>query len=293
MNFIMKKFKFINIGLSAKEEEEIAKLLSLSPHNPPQLEDIWTMMDQVWDNYGCDNKKTDWDKIDKFYSHPVWILNGLFIEQDDLSMQHRHSISDWIILNKKQNDLQKIVDYGGGFGTLAKLIAKKDSSIRIDIFEPHPSEFNQKSLTEFPNIRFVNCQNKTYDCLVSTDVLEHVPDALRTFSEMINSVRLNGYLIIANNFYPVIKCHLPNSFHLRYTFKIFAHMMGLKNIGACHGSHAVIYKKVFDTLPNLGRLRIAEKVSRFSFPFLKTIHLRYRFLKNKLTFHENTAHQLF
>jgi len=34
-------------------------------------------MDLIWDDYECDNKKLDWEKIGKFYSHPVWLLNGL------------------------------------------------------------------------------------------------------------------------------------------------------------------------------------------------------------------------
>jgi len=39
-------------------------------------------MDLVWDDYGCDNKNLNWENIGKFYSHPVWLLNGLFIETD-------------------------------------------------------------------------------------------------------------------------------------------------------------------------------------------------------------------
>jgi len=279
MMLIMKKCEFIDIGLSAKEEKEIAKLLPTLSPNPPQLADIWAIMDQVWDNYGCDNKKPNWDKISKFYQHPVWILNGLFIEQDEESMRHRHAISDWVILNRKKNALQKIVDYGGGFGTLAKLIAQKDSSIQIDIFEPHPSKLAQKTVTEFPNIRFVNSLNGIYDCLISTDVLEHVPDTLKTFSEMINSIRLSGYLIIANNFNPVIKCHLPSTFHFRYSFQIFAKIMGLSILGPCVNSHAIKYKKKTNQPLNWNKIRFYENLSRISFPILKLAHYGYNSIK--------------
>jgi len=68
--------------------------------------------------------------------------------------------------------------------------------------------------------------------LIAIDVLEHVPDPLINFAEMIKSVKLSGYLVIANNFRPVIKCHLPQVFHFRYTFNQFAIMMGLEVIGA-------------------------------------------------------------
>jgi 2-polyprenyl-6-hydroxyphenyl methylase/3-demethylubiquinone-9 3-methyltransferase len=237
------------------------------------------MMDQVWDKFGCDNRKPDWDKIGKFYQHPVWILNGLFIEQHDLSMQHRHAISDWIKLNQKKYSIQKIVDYGGGFGTLAKLIAKKDSRLQIDILEPYPLDFAKKNVINSPNVRFVNSLNSSYDCLISTDVLEHVSNPLRTFSEMISCVRLQGFLVIANNFFPVIKCHLPNTFHLRFTFRVFAHILGLRYIRPCYGSHASIYQKISDKPPNWRKIRLIEKISIFLFPFLKLMHLIYKNIK--------------
>jgi 2-polyprenyl-6-hydroxyphenyl methylase/3-demethylubiquinone-9 3-methyltransferase len=197
-------------------------------------------------------------------------------------MQHRHAISDWIILNRKKLAFHKIIDYGGGFGTLAKLIAQKDSSIQIDIFEPHPSELAQKTVTGFANIHFVNSLNGIYDCLVSTDVLEHVPDTLKTFSEMINAIRLNGYLIIANNFYPVIKCHLPSTFHFRYSFKIFAKIMGLSILGPCGNSHAIRYKKKTNQLLNWKKIRFYENLSRASFPILKLAHYGYNAIKRTI-----------
>jgi len=163
-----------------------------------------------------------------------------FIEQHDISMRHRHAISNWVV----QNNFKNIVDYGGGFGTLARLIAEKDTNIEINIYEPYPSDFGLKRALEFKNIRFIDKLEDDYDCLIAIDVLEHVPDPLINFAEMIKSVKLSGYLVIANNFRPVIKCHLPQVFHFRYTFNQFAIMMGLEVIGALKDSHATIFKKV-------------------------------------------------
>jgi len=190
--------------------EAIESMLSQYPNNPPQVADMWQMMDNVRDKIGCDNKALDWDTVNEFYSHPVWLLNGLFIEQHELSMQHRDAISDWIVNKKFKN----VLDFGGGFGTLARLIAGKDPTISVDIYEPHPSEYALLRAAEYSNIHFINAIDRKYDCLVSTDVLEHVPDPLQLFSEMIENVKIDGYIIIANNFYPVIKCHLPSTFHL-------------------------------------------------------------------------------
>lgn len=226
-------------NLTKIEKEEIEKLLKREKQGLDDLEQIWYLMDLIWDDYECDNKNLNWENIGKFYSHPVWLLNGFFIEQHDVSMGHRHAISDWIV----QNGFENVVDYGGGFGTLARLIAEKDKNIKMNIYEPHPSEFGLKRVGEFENINIIGKLESNYDCLMSTDVLEHVPDPLKDFAEMIKSIKINGYLVIANCFQPVIKCHLPQDFHFRYSFNMFAKMMGLQVIGILEGSHATIFKK--------------------------------------------------
>lgn len=254
----------------------IESMLSQSPNNPPQLEDMWQMMDSVWDEIGCDNKNLDWDKINEFYAHPVWLLNGLFIEQHELSMQHRNAISDWIVKNK----FKTVLDYGGGFGTLARLIANKDSNISVDIYEPYPSEYAILRAEDYSNIHFINSIDEKYDCLVSTDVLEHVPAPLKLFSEMIENVKMGGYLIIANNFCPVIKCHLPSTFHLRYTFRLFTHTMGLRMIGPCKGSHATIYQKKKDITVDWQKINRYERISRMIYPFLNIPYIIYTKFKS-------------
>jgi len=132
-----------NYKLNVRDSEEIEKAIKLSNKVPPTLEEIWQLMDKVW------------DKIDRFHQHPVWKLNGLFIEQHALSVQHRHAISDWICLSQVKFGINKIVDYGGGFGTLAKLIGQKDSGMQIDILEQYPIEYAKTATVSYPNIRFV------------------------------------------------------------------------------------------------------------------------------------------
>ncbi|ORM38743.1 hypothetical protein A2G94_05335 [Francisella endosymbiont of Ornithodoros moubata] len=193
-------------------------------------------------NMVVDNKHFDWDKISKFYAHPVWLLNGLFIEQHEESMRHCHVISDWIVQSKFKN----ILDYRVGFGTLARLIAQKNKATTVNIYEPHPSEFGLKRKLEFNKINIISKLDQNYDCLVSADVLEHVPNPINDFVNIIKSVKTDGYLVIANCFHSVIKCHLPQIFHLKYTLNQFAKMLGLEVIGLLEDSHATIYKKVVD-----------------------------------------------
>lgn len=253
-------------NITTLEKQEVENLLKRTNGAIcTDLEQMWYLMDLVWDDYECNNINLNWDEIGKFYSHPVWLLNGLFIEQDTESMGHRHAISDWVV----NRGFKHIIDYGGGFGTLARLIAEKNALSKIDIYEPHPSDFGLKRAREFNNINMVDKLNQNYDVLLSTDVLEHVSDPLNDFSQMIDSVKEGGYLIVANCFYPVIKCHLPQDFHFRYTFNVFARLMGLEDKGVLDGSHATIFKKNKAKKINWKVVRAVELLSKISFPIIE------------------------
>ena len=139
-------------NLTKNEKLEIENLLQRRSINiTNDLDQLIYLHELVWDDLGCNNKKLNWDKIGLYYRHPAWILTGLFIEKDDVSMGHRHAISDWVVKNK----FRKVVDYGGGFGTLARLIADKEKGIKVDIYEPYPSEFGLKRASEFSNINII------------------------------------------------------------------------------------------------------------------------------------------
>ena len=192
-----------NISASAKMEiERLIKGLdnALSP-----LEQMWSMMDDVWKEYGCDNSAPCPEKLGLFYSHPVWLLNGFFIESDPTSMGHRKSIADWIEDRQKDGYVDTILDFGGGFGTLALEIAKRSCDLQVVIYEPFPSEFALERTRQFSNISWTTLiPRDTFSCVVSTDVLEHDEKPLNLLESMISALYLNGYLIIANNFTP---CH--------------------------------------------------------------------------------------
>lgn len=257
------------VDLPQSQQQQIDRLLrNTEGLFTDDLERIWYMMDRVWDELGCNNENVDWEKVEKFYKHPVWLLNGLFIEQHELSMQYRHSISDWVVNNE---NISHVLDYGGGFGSLARLIADKKPALSIDIYEPHPLQYAQKKISTYKNIAFVDDFKHQYDVIISTDVLEHVPAPLKLFHEMIGQVKDGGYLIIANCFYPVIKCHLPCTFHLRYTFNLFAKYMGLEMIGALEGSHATLFRKKRHVVVNWKMIQLVEISSKFAFPLLERV----------------------
>lgn len=177
-----------NPKLTENEKIELSKLLQeQDPNLKDDLKQIWYLMDKVWDDMGCDNQNLDWEKIGHYYSHPVWLLNGLFIEQHELSMQIRENIAQYI----QNQGFKKICDYGGGFGTLARAIAKKCPNSQIYIYEPHPSHYGLECIKEYSNITFINdLKIQTYDCIIATDVLEHVENPIHTLYDI--SLNLGG-----------------------------------------------------------------------------------------------------
>ncbi len=228
----------------------------------PSIERLWQLVDEAWLKHGCDNRLLDPSRISSFYGDPVWILNGLYTESDSISMVHRYAITEAIAgLNP-----QSVLDFGGGFGTLARLLAAALPQAEISICEPYPPRHGVLSCLPFPNIRFVpQLSTQSVDVLVSTDVLEHVSDPLALLGAMVDAVRPGGHLLIANCFYPVVLCHLPCTFHLRYSFDAFCQALGLEVLGPCEGSHATFYRRAQVLQPDWPRLRAMEKRSQRSF----------------------------
>lgn len=225
----------------------------------PTIERLWQLVDEAWLKHGCNNRRLESSSISSFYGDPVWILNGLYTENDSVSMAHRCAITGAIaILNPSA-----VMDFGGGFGTVARLLAAALPKAEINICEPFPLLHAVLSCKPFPNIRFVpKLTTKSVDVLVSIDVLEHVPDPLSLLVAMVDAVRPGGHLLIANCFYPVIACHLPCTFHLRYSFDAFCLALGLEVLGPCEGSHATIYRRTQELQPDWPRLRAMEHRSQ-------------------------------
>jgi len=230
----------------------------------PSLEQLWGLMDQAWERGGCDNRNPDPDRLARFYSDPVWLLNGMFIEQHDVSMGHRQAITASVV----ELAPDRVLDFGGGFGTLARLLAIGLPKAEVAICELYPPRHGIESCKLFTNIRFIpELTSQSVDVLVSTDVLEHVPDPLALLAAMVDAVRSGGHLFIANCFYPVIACHLPCTFHLRYSFDAFCKALGLEVLGPCEGSHATVYRRAEVLQPDWPQLRAMERRSQRLFPW--------------------------
>lgn len=259
------------------------RYLGTLPHKVPTVEWLWMEMDRIWVEIGLNNRKPlSCQNIGVFYSHPVWIANGVFTMVDELSKQHRHAVADCL----KELGISKVADYGGGFGELAVTISRELPTTSIEIVEPYPSAVGLKRIEEHNQITLISELNKArYHALIAQDVLEHVEAPIDLAYELAESVCLKGYLLFLNCFFPVIKCHLPATFHLRYNFRYVMQAMGLEYVGKIKGTeHGLIFKKVRGM--SLLRARRAELLSRLAgplenclFPFLSKAKKHYeRFL---------------
>jgi 2-polyprenyl-6-hydroxyphenyl methylase/3-demethylubiquinone-9 3-methyltransferase len=128
---------------------------------------------------------------------------------------------------------------------LARFIAERQLGIDVDIIEPFPAQIFKTKAENFRNVNFVSALDQQYDLLIAQDVLEHVDDPIDLSLRLIESVKINGYLIFANRFYPDISCHLPSTFYLRHQFKSVMKFAGLEFLNSISGAkHALVFKKI-------------------------------------------------
>lgn len=226
----------------------------------PTLEQLWSAMDFTWHLMGCDNLHPTPAKLSEFYAHPVWLLNGLFTEQHDASVQNREEFSDWV----RTQSPKLVADFGGGFGTLARMVGKKCPDTDVHIIEPYPHPLALERLNGFPNVCYRDRLERAYNVIVATDVFEHVIDPLAIVAEVSQSVRLGGKFLIANCFYPVMACHLPRTFHFRFSWHIFMALLGF------HPDQPVCYGWSYEKRKSVERkpAKIWEGASRLLFPIL-------------------------
>ena len=258
--------------------------LETLPSDLPTVQWIWDELDRVWDAYALNNLAPFSDQdVASFYSHPVWIMNGIFTECDPISLSHREKIANYFY----QNNIMRVADYGGGSGCLASTFCKGHPEVRVDIIEPYPALFFKKALSNLGQIRFFpKFQNQNYEAVISQDVLEHVENPIEIAFQMASHWALGGKVIFANCFEPCIKCHLPKNFYLRYTFKVVMKAMGLTYVGHINGAqHALIFEKRGDL--KLKRALVSASALRVPGTCLNVLALLHRSLRRTHE-HENT-----
>jgi len=259
MNFISNKnLEYLNLV----EREYLNKIFQRF-NGFPKLEQIWKLMDEIWLKLGCNQYKMHDETISLFYQHPVWILNGFFIEQDPESINNIKKFSNFI---QNQNP-KRILDFGGGFGNLARLLGKSLPGSQIEIFDPHPSKIAIFLASSVKNVKFVNEFSGLYDFIIATDVFEHLDDPIISAINSTRYLNQDGQYLMANCFEPVILCHLPKLFHFNYSWNFVMQELGFK-LGK-EVAHGRVFHKVkgFDEI----NARKIEKFSSMIYPIIKKI----------------------
>ena len=250
-----------------------SKYLENLPESIPSVEWVWREMDRVWEQCGLNNRLPLKNQpIGDFYSHPVWLMNGIFTQLDPVSSDHRSAIAKYL----QQVGVKNVADYGGGFGELALAITRAVSDAQVSIIEPYPSRLGIERIAGDASIRISSgLEPDCYDVAIAQDVLEHVDDPVELAWMIAGAVTSNGptygQVIFANCFYPVIQCHLPSTFHLRHTFRWVMRAMGLRYLGVVKdAAHAQVFERIGPL--DLSKARSAERLSRVIGPVLNVTY---------------------
>ena len=254
--------------------------LSELPQELPAVDWVCSELDRVWHEQKLDNRISLMSQpIGEYYGHPVWLMNGIFSMRDPVSFSHRTAIAKHL----QADNLKLVADYGGGFGQLALSISEIMPDAEVYIVEPYPSKVGIERLRNEPRIKVVpNLAVEKYEAIVAQDVLEHVEDPILLASEIARAVSIGGKIIFANCFYPLIKSHLPTTFHLRCTFPYIMQSLGLRYIGKVEGAaHALVFERIGQI--SLFNARRAEAISQIVGPVLNLVRGLLSGLKHSLS----------
>ena len=223
-------------------DAEAMRYLAALPKQKPTVRWVWQEMDRLWNEITQRPEcKADIHKLfQAYYAHPVWLLNGVFTAVDPESIEHRKAIAKRAAAFAPT----RVVDYGGGFGELARALSSQIPEAEIEILEPFASAVGLAAVKDLPNVEFAAEFGEPCDVIIAQDVLEHVERPTELAICMAQAVKPGGYLIFANCFWPVIKCHLPQTFYLRRSFRFVMGGLGLEFVGVIPGAeHVEIFRR--------------------------------------------------
>ena len=248
-------------AISAEEADYLEKNL----HRIGSVQEIWAAMDDEWERQGASFAAAHDVAMGRFYASPVWLLNGIFTEIDSTSRVHRDAIAAFVA--KRQPSF--VVDYGGGFGALARRIAAGAREARVMVVEPWPHSLALSLASAYRNLSYHANLPHDADVVVAEDVLEHVTDPLELFGRLLGSTRRGGVVIAANCFLPVIRCHYPGAFHLHFTFSCIVSRLGCRFEGCIpEADHAQVFLRT-GAKSDWRAARRLERASRMAYPVLR------------------------
>jgi len=106
------------------------------------------------------------------------------------------------ILEKQQIEKPKILEIGAGDGYMSKLLSKAGYDVTSTDPSPRmPLEFDVHNM----NVNNLEFEDSSYDIVISSNVIEHIDDLEKAFSEMKRVLKNEGVMIHA---VPTVYCNL-------------------------------------------------------------------------------------
>ncbi len=262
----------------ARWPSSISYLTSEEVNSSLSIDRLWSILDQAWDeqvnSFDAKDLLYKEDFLHLYYQHPVWLINAAFCESDPSTIEDRLAA---IRLATHVNP-SKILDFGGGIGTVSRLCAEQLPNLKVvDLVDV--SEFSQTVaayLSKYPQVRVLEAPEASYDAIICTEVLEHVLDPIDTVVELNKLLRVGGAFSASWSFAPCIKCHLPSSFHLKRLMPWIIRSLGFGFYGfERRGSMVFGFVKKTDVTPAmLKTARLLEGFSRIPLPIDRLLQLR-------------------
>lgn len=94
-----------------------------------------------------------------------------------------------------KTDLNNVLDFGCGFGTLISYVKKRHNKeiLGYEINEKAKAVLNEKNIKY---ISFLDEINEGFDAIISSNVLEHIEDDEKTLNQLNNLLKKDGVIIL-------------------------------------------------------------------------------------------------
>jgi SAM-dependent methyltransferase len=152
-------------------------------------------------------------------------------EADKLTFRDGEYLAAWILKYVSidaNRDPVRILDFGGGDGTLARLMArrlldKRPAQYEIDVVDPAAEDSQDGDKIRLHAHRTLEAVSGPYDLILASAVLEHIPDANTTMRRLFSLAGHGGFFYARTPYVlPLARLHR----NLDFTYPGHVHDMG-------------------------------------------------------------------